>query len=209
MISLPDVTLVAMGSTDIDGMVNALEYSCRGIDFGQVKLISHVCPRFKRGSKVTFEYTNRINSIDEWNEAIIFNLPSYITTSHALLVHPDGYVIHPELWKDVWLNLDFIGSPWPLPRDNYSYRDEEGNIVRVGNSVGLRSKRLMDLVATRPMTYHYGNNNEDGHITCWNRKWLESQGCKFATFQQALDFGKEAPLPENEGRETFLFHKFE
>ena len=64
----------------------------------------------------------------------------------------------------------------------------------------------MDLVATRPMEYHYGNNNEDGQICCWNRKWLESQGCKFATLEQAIHFSKEHQIPENVGLSTFCFH---
>ena len=78
---------------------------------------------------------------------------------------------------------------------------------RVGNGVGLRSKKLIDLVATRPLEYHYGNNNEDGHIACWNRKWLESQGCKFASFEQALVFSKEHELEENKDLKTFMFHQ--
>ena len=65
----------------------------------------------------------------------------------------------------------------------------------------------MDLVATRPMEYHYGNNNEDGQICVWERDWLEQQGCKFATFEQALKFGKETELPENKNLETFIRHK--
>jgi len=64
----------------------------------------------------------------------------------------------------------------------------------------------MELAATRPSLHRYGNNNEDGHICCWNRKWLESKGCTFATFEQSLDFGREHDLPEHNGRRTFVFH---
>jgi hypothetical protein len=56
------------------------------------------------------------------------------------------------------------------------------------------------------MVYHHNNNNEDGQICCWNRQWLISQGCKFATFEEALHFGKEVELPENKDLDTFLFH---
>ena len=79
--------------------------------------------------------------------------------------------------------------------------------MRVGNSVSLRSKKLMDLVATRPMEFHYGNNNEDGQICVWERDWLEEQGCKFATLEQAVYFSKENELPENKGIKTFAFHQ--
>jgi hypothetical protein len=207
MLKLPSVTLVAIGSTNIEGMVKALDYSCRGVEYGDVKLVSHRFPKLRRDTKIQCEYIDPITSIDQWNHDVIFKLPHYIETEHAILVHPDGFVVHPESWNDGWLKYDYIGSPWPLPSDTYSYRDEEGNIVRVGNSVSLRSKKLMSLIAKRPMEYHYGNNNEDGQICCWNKKWLESKGCVFAPFEVALYFGRETPLLENKGIKPFLFHR--
>ena len=190
MLELPDVTLICLTNRDFEGHKRAINVSTKGINFGDVKII----------------WDEKCTSIDIWNEKIIKELPQYVSTSHAMLIHSDGYVIHPELWNPEWLELDYIGAPWPLPQDDYSYRDEEGELQRVGNSVSLRSKKLMDLVATRPMEYHYGNNNEDGQICCWNRKWLESQGCKFATFEQAVLFSKEHEIPENKGLDTFAFH---
>lgn len=170
----------------------AIEKCLEGIEFGAVKLIMD----------------KKIDNVDDWNKAVIYDLPKYVETTHALFIHGDGYIINPELWQNEWLELDYIGSPWSLPRWKGEFEDEDGNVYRVGNGVGLRSKKLMDLAATRPLEYRYGNNNEDGHIAVWNRKWLEEQGCKFATFEQALVFSKEAPLPENEGKDTFMFHQF-
>jgi hypothetical protein len=210
-IELPQVTLITYTDQDIKGHHKALLKSMEGINFGKVILCSpqNDSVSWNQGGKdfVFHKQIEPIGSIDEWNRRIIFDLPRFIETSHALLIHQDGYVINPTLWNPEWLELDYIGAPWPLPQDDYSYRSESGKIQRVGNSVSLRSKKLMDLVATRPMEYHFGNNNEDGQICCWNREWLESQGCKFATFEQALHFGKEHTLPENENLETFLFHQ--
>ena len=212
MLKLKQITLCALGSTDIEGMLNALKKSSEKIEWGAVKLITptnRAPVKFSPLDKYNFLETHHIepmNSIDEWNQAIVEQLHKYIETEFALLVHPDGYVINPELWQNKWLKYDWCSSPWPLPTDDYSYRDEDGNIVRVGNSVGLRSKKLLELGATRPLEYHYGNNNEDGHYCCWNRKWLESQGCKFMPFEEAIHFGKEHELPENKDLKTFLFH---
>lgn len=189
-IDLPQVTLIALTNKDFDGHRKAIDKSCEGINFGAVKLI----------------WDEKCISIAIWNEKIIKDLYKYVDTSHALLIHNDGYVIHPELWNDKWLKYDWCSSPWPFPTDYYSYRDELGNIVRVGNSVSLRSRKLMKLGATRPVEFRHGNNNEDGHYCCWNRKWLESQGCKFMPFEESLDFGMEHELPEHKGRDTFLFH---
>jgi hypothetical protein len=192
MIEIPDVTLVAISGLNYQPQEHllALEKSCKGIKFGAVKYIQ----------------SSSITNIDSWNKAVIYELPQYIQTSHALLVHPDGHVINPEMWDDQWLDYDYAGAPWPLPTDNYSYRDEDGEIQRVGNSVGLRSKRLMILAAQREWKSYYGNTNEDGFISCHNRKWLEKHQCKFMPFPKALHFSKETELPENKDLKTFLFH---
>ncbi len=190
MLFLPQITAILLTNRDFEGAKEALDKSCEKISFGGAKII----------------WDEYCNSIDKWNEKMIKELPSYISTSHALILHQDGYVINPNLWKDEWLQYDYCGAPWPLPKDDYSYRSESGNLVRIGNSVSLRSKRLMDLVATRPMDYHYGNNNEDGQICCWNRDWLESKGMKFAPLEVAVHFSKEHEIPQNVGLETFAFH---
>lgn len=192
MIKLTEVTLICMSGIGHKTKENlkALEYSSQNIEFGAVKYIQ----------------LGEIKDIDTWNRAIIYQLPRHVDTSHALLIHHDGYVVNSALWRPEWLQFDFIGAPWPLPQDDYSYRTPSGKLVRVGNSVSLRSKNLMDLVATRPMEYHYGNNNEDGQICVWERDWLEEQGCKFAPLEVAVNFSKEHEIPENKDLMTFAFH---
>lgn len=193
MIKLPDVTLIAITGLGykFKEHYEALKKSQEGIRFGETKLIQ----------------LSKIKDIDSWNEAVIYDLPKYIETDFAMLVHHDGYVINPEMWNDEWLNFDYLGAPWPLPNDSYSYRDEDGAIQRVGNSVSLRSKKLMDLVATREWKSYYGFTNEDGFICCHNRNWLESNGCKFAPLEVAKYFSKEHEIEENKGLKTFAFHQ--
>lgn len=190
MLSLPNITLIALTNKDFEAHKEAMVRSSSDIKFGARKII----------------YDMDCTSIDEWNRKIIQELPRYVDTTHVLLVHADGYVINPHLWNPEWLDYDYIGAPWPLPTDNYSYRDEMGDLVRVGNSVSLRSKKLMDLVATQPWRSYFGNTNEDGFICCHNRKWLESKGCKFAPLGVAIHFSKEHTIPENQGLETFMYH---
>lgn len=190
MISLPQITLIALTNRDFESHKKVIDRSCELINFGAVKII----------------WDEKCTSIDEWNRKIIQDLPKYVDTSHALLIHPDGYVVRPDLWNPKWLEYDYIGAPWPLPQDDYSYRSESGKVQRVGNSVSLRSKKLMDLVATREWKSYFGNTNEDGFICCHNREWLESKGCKFAPLDVAIHFSKEHEIPENKDLETFCFH---
>lgn len=194
-IKLPNITLIAMTGLDYKTAehAEALRKSCEGIEFGAVKLIQ----------------LSEIVDIDSWNKAIIYELWKYVDTSHCLLVHDDGYVINPELWKDEWLEYDFIGAPWPLPMDDYSYKTPEGELIRVGNSVGLRSHKLLRAPTEYGIEWrsYYGNTNEDGFLCVHNRKQLEELGCKFAPLEVAVHFSKERTIPENEGLETFMFHE--
>lgn len=43
-LQLPQVTLVAMTSVNVKATIQAMEYSMRGIDFGDVVLITHKKP---------------------------------------------------------------------------------------------------------------------------------------------------------------------
>lgn len=191
MISLPSVSLVCLTNRDFEGHKKAIDKSCEGIEFGAVKLI----------------WDEKITSIDEWNRKIIYDLPNYISTEFALLIHADGYVVNPQLWREDFLSTDFIGAPWPLPRDDYSYRSESGNVVRVGNSVSLRSKKLMERVAQFEWKPYYGNTNEDGFISVHHRDQLEAEGFKFAPLEVAVHFSKEHTIEENKDiKETFAFH---
>ncbi len=195
MLKLPQVTLVALSGIGYQQQENAaaIKRSCEGIEWGEVKYI-------QLGS---------VTDINSWNEAVVYDLWRYVDTDFAMFIHGDGYVIRPDLWNPVWLNYDFIGAPWPLPQDDYSYRSPNGELIRVGNSVSLRSKRLLELPSTLdiPWKSYYGNTNEDGFITCHNRDIFESYGCKFAPLEVAVHFSKEHEIPENKGLETFAFHQ--
>lgn len=193
MLELPTVTLIALTNKDYEGHKKAIDKSCESIQWGDVKLI--------------FDY--KCNSIDEWNRKIIYELHNYVQTEHAMLIHADGYVIRPDLWRSEFLDYDFIGAPWPLPEDNFSYLDDLGRVTRVGNSVSIRSKRLLQLPSQLGLEWkpYYGYTNEDGFLCCHNKSTLEREGCKFAPLEVAKYFSKEHEILENQGTDTFAFHQ--
>lgn len=193
MLKLPKVTLIAFGSTNVEGMFNALEESKKGIEWGAVKLITAIpCP-----------------TIDAWNHAIIFDLRRFVDTEFCMLVHPDGFVVNPESWRPEFLDYDYIGAPWPLPTDTYSYRTPDGEIVRVGNSVSIRSKALLELPFELEVAWrsYFGNTNEDGFLTCHNRRLFQHYGARYAPIEIAKYFSRELDIPENADVESpFAFH---
>ena len=207
MINLNNVTLVALTSVKIPETIKAIEFSCRGIKFGSVKLISDIRPD-NLPEYIQHEYTKKMNNIDEWNYSAIYELGKHIDTEFAMLIHDDGFIINPNSWRDEFLEYDYIGAPWPMPNDNFSFRDINGNLIRVGNSVSIRSKRLIDLPVELNLEWKafHGYYNEDGYICVNYRHIYLEHGMKFADIDVAKYFSIESQIPENEGIIPFAFH---
>lgn len=211
---LPNVTLCAMTSVLVKETLKAMEYSMHGIEFGDAVIITHEKPRHLPEG-IRYSHVDILDNIDRFNYETVYNMGDHINTDFALLVHYDGYVVNPDSWRDEFLDYDYIGSPWPLPKegDNTTYRDINGNICRVGNSVSIRSKRLMDFPreADIPWTPEEGWFNEDGFICCRQKHLFEAAGMKFAPLELAIYFGHETMIPEIEGRgiRPFVFHKWD
>lgn len=194
MLDLSKVTLICLTNRDFEGHKRALDKSSEDIKWGASKII----------------WDEKITGIDEWNRKIIYELHNYVDTDFAMLIHGDGYVVNPQAWKDEFLDYDYIGAPWPLPKDNYSYRTPTEEIIRVGNSVSIRSKRIMELPSKLGFDWksYYGNTNEDGFLCVHNRNKLIEAGCKFAPLEIAKFFSKEHTIEENRDiAETFAFHQ--
>lgn len=209
-IKLPKVTLVAISSVHLYETVRALLYSMREIEFAKCVLISHKKPVYLPSS-ITFMQTDRLRSVDDYSFFCVYRLADYIDTEYALIVHHDGFVVNPAAWRDSFLQYDYIGSPWPLPKDAMRYRDAKGGIVRVGNGVSLRSRRLLEYPKKIGLPWEKtdtGDYNEDCFLCCKHRLMLEENGFRFAPLEEAAVFGREHPLPENEGIEPFLFHQW-
>ncbi len=207
---LPRVTLAAVTSVNLYETVQAMRYSMRGIDFGDAVLISDQKPWYLPRN-IRFAEIDPLDSIDRFNYDLVYRLKDYIRTDYVLLVHADGFVVHPECWDDRFLDYDYIGSPWPLPENDISYRDAAGRICRVGNSVSIRSRRLLEYPSEHQLPWEPvwdGSYNEDAYLCCLFKNEMEAAGLKWAPFELALRFGREHPLPENAGMDTFVFHKW-
>lgn len=195
MLELNNVTLICLTNAKLVEHQKALDISSEKIKFGAVKLI----------------HRPDIDTIEAWNKAIFFELGDYVDTDYAILVHSNGFIVNPKLWKNEWLLYDYAGSPFPLPTDNFSYRDVNGVVQRVGNSVGLRSKKLLDLPKKLNIEWKafHGYTNEDGAIAVNYRHIFEKNGCKFMPLEEAIYFGRENEIPENQGVDkTFVFHNY-
>ena len=139
---------------------------------------------------------------------MVYDLYKYVNTDFILQIHYDGFVVHPELWSNDFLTYDYIGSPW---READWFICPNGEMSRVGNSVGIRSKKLLEMPSRLGLEFTPNINglfNEDTFLCVSVKEILEKNGCTFAPLSVAARFGKEMVIPENKGKKTFLFHKW-
>ena len=205
---LDNVTLVLMSSVNIDDCIKALVVSSSLVEFKSVKLISHELPE-NLPHNIEFCHIDKINSIDEYSYHMIYSLENYIDTDYALIIQSDGYVLNSSSWTNDFLKYDYIGAPFPLPSDSFSYRDINGDIFRVGNGgFSLRSKKLISLANKLNLEWKpfHGFYNEDGFICAMYRHIYEENGCVFAPIDIAKYFSHETDIPEIQGITPFGFH---
>lgn len=210
MLELKNVTLAAVSSVNLQQTRKALEYSCRGIRFGDVLLLSHKKP-WRTPDWIRFEPIEPMTDILAYNRMILYELWKYIRTDYVLINHYDGFVVHPELWDDRYLEYDYIGAPWPAEDCPAERIDEQGRICRVGNGVSLRSRRLLEFMEREqiPFEPYEGTYSEDVLLCVKYRSRLEEQGIRIAPVELAAGFSHENDIAEWDGtRDTFMFHEW-
>jgi len=137
------------------------------------------------GARFVFE-DDLDSSYESYNFFKLNRLDDHIKTDFVLTVENDGFIIDASLWKDEFLDYDYIGSPWVDPINTPKYR--------VGNGgFSLRSKKLLE--ATKIITDSRDGpfGNEDIFI-CWHLKKVLQSFCKvkFAPVELAAKFGVES-----------------
>ncbi len=219
-IKLDNITLLALGSTQIKENLAALQFSMRAIDFGAVKFISHEQPtEVPRG--IQYEKFNDFKNISykEFSYYCIYKLIEHVETEFMLMIHPDGFVINPDSWTDEFMEWDYIGAPWPLM--DTAFIDPFGKNQRVGNGgFTLRSRKVLEVPQIEKIPFEVnegtfykhmnaGAYNEDGNICVHNRHLFEKHGVQFAPVEVAAQFSHEIPVPETKDiKKPFGFHRY-
>ena len=202
---LNNVTIAAVAGTKAIETLKAIKYSMRELEFDRAILIT---PEDIEDDQVEIIKCEPLN-YEQYNHFIVYRLHEYINTTHCLLVQNDGYVVNPDMWQEQWMQYDYIGALWPMPQDDFSFRDQDGNIQRMGNGgFTLRSKKLLCAANDLDLEWkqYYGFYHEDGFFCCHNRSKYESVGCKFAPIEVAAEFSHESQVEENQGHIPFGFH---
>jgi Protein of unknown function (DUF5672) len=188
---LPEVTLCAATSVNLQATVWALQHCLDEIEFRECLLFTdrHVDEPDERIRIVPIP---GLSSASAYSEFMLTGLAEFINSPHCLVIQWDGFVIDGWRWDPAFLNFDYIGAPWPQFDDGHD----------VGNGgFSLRSRKL--LKACRDPEFRR-SHPEDIAICRINRDYLESKyAIRFADRQTAGRFAFERTVPL---APTFGFH---
>lgn len=197
-LQLPSVTLIIVDCINAQRAANVLEICKRKVDFGAVKLLTHIPIENEHRIKI-----KPLNSLIAYSVFMLTKFHEYIDTEHCLIVQRDGWILNPESFDHSWLELDFIG---PI----FMQYDKVGS-----GGFSLRSKKIMEAVAKEVPEWNWTQKQaeeiqdslgyyEDGIICLSNRL----SGFKIANLEQAANFAPGGNRnPEYFRSKPFGFHR--
>lgn len=190
-LDLNDITLCAVDCANPILALRALDISSSQCRFGDIVFLSDSAAQYQLPG-CRMEVIPRLGSRAAYSQFVLKELGRYFHTSHLLLVQWDGYVIHPETWRQEFLDYDYIGAPWGFYEDNH----------RIGNGgFSLRSRHLFDALQDPEII---DLDPEDEAIGRTYRPLLEEKyGIRFPPDELAGVFSFETTYPKGE---TFGFH---
>jgi len=159
MTKLDNVTIVAICHSDrFTETVRAMEYSIGQIGFARHLIITEDND-IPAPSSIEKQIVKHKITLEEYNRICIEELNNYIDTDYCLVIQWDGFVIDGSRWREQFLDYDYIGSPWIVPK----IKNHVGN-----GGFSLRSKKYLQ--------------------ACSKFKYNpDSQKCEWMTSQQPID----------------------
>ena len=119
----------------------------------------------------------------------------WFSTSHALFVQYDSWIIDPDAWRDDFLAYDYIAPP---------FGDDHPLDVGTGGFC-ITSRRLLEYVAARPAEFPSPGTSQDIVLCREYRPVLEAAGFAWAPIEIASAFGFEKDWTQARERH-FGFH---
>jgi hypothetical protein len=195
MLKLPDVTLTLIETREHKLAALALEDCERKAEFGDVVVFTDKPELFKRNGRRIVEVPDWPTKLG-WSKCFWYDVPQHIHTSHTLGIQWDSWIVDPSMWRDEYLDKDYIGAPWPF----------HGDGLRVGNGgFCLRSTRMLHFIRKYRSQLPCTNDFDDNLYCRKYRPSLENAGFIWADEATAYNFAFEWGKPEP-GSRHFGFH---
>ena len=180
-LSLPDVTLCAVSSTNVNATLQAMETCIAYVDFADAILFTdrEKAALVRDATSIRVILVPKLESSMAYSAFMLHDLVDFIQTDHCLVVQWDGHIIDPARWRPEFLDYDYVGARWPQFGDRHN----------VGNGgFSLRSRRLLEACRLPEFQVHHP---EDVAVCRTNRKLLEDNGIRFAPAALADAFSAE------------------
>lgn len=211
---LKNVSCVQIEALFPDRAARVLNWCAQCCDFGEIILFSPRPP--------TIPFVGRWVQLPKFGYVGYSTFSTkclhyYVNNEFALVTQHDGFIIHPENWREEFLQYDYIGAPWP----------EDFGGERVGNSgFSLRSRAFMQACADiniphnnemdEPEARRYMPGVDEAADDIWMcknadvREAMERFGISYAPVEVARFFSSEMEIPELPFDDTkvFGFHDF-
>lgn len=193
-LALPTVTLVAVDTRMPDLALQSLQRSLERVEFARAVLFTHGAmpplPPVPPGVEVVD--IGRIESAAAYSHFVLRRLADQVDTPHVLVTQWDGFVLDAAAWRPEFLEVDYIGAPWPHQPEHRA----------VGNGgFSLRSQRLLRAGRDPRIV---DEHPEDFVLCRAERDRLEREhGIRFAPLALARHFAFENVPPV---APTFGFH---
>lgn len=188
---LPQVTLCCVDTRLPHMALDAMQLCMDKVQFGEALLFT--CPNHglqNVPSGIRVIELPQVTSIEAYSHFLLKGMGPYLRTSHQLIVQWDGYVLDTAMWRDAYLDYDYIGAVWPQYDDAH----------RVGNGgFSLRSRKLLEALTSEDISPQHP---EDVCIARTYRTLLEQRwGIRFANEALAHQFAfeRERTLPSSFG----------
>jgi hypothetical protein len=137
---------------------------------------------------------NNLGSLSAYSDFVINVLPYLVEEDYCLIVQWDGFVVDPSVWTNDFLEVDYVGAPWPASMG--------GNLVGNGG-FSLRSKKFMTAskqLGVVPNQDNYQTSAEDVILCRTHYDKMIQAGVVYATPSQASLFSfEDKPLPKTLG----------
>lgn len=199
-IKLPNVTLICADGFNVERCIHAANLSCRDIEFGAVKILSHLPSEDPRVIKI-----RELKTKKDYSQFVLKEMINYVHTDYMLLFQYDGFVVNAKAWDKEFLNWDMVGAPWKFKKTKRT----------CNGGFSLRSKRMCELIRDDGEIYLRNddiitNYAEDHVLFHIYREYLETgYGIRIAPEEVCDKFSIEAwGIPENKYSGQFGFHGF-
>lgn len=199
---LRNVTLICADGFDVDRVIHAANIACREIEFGAVKILSHLPSDDPRVIKI-----RPLLSSKDYSQFVLKEMINYVDTDYMMIFQHDGFPINPKAWSEDFLKYDMVGASWKFKTEKRT----------CNGGMSVRSRRMCEAIRDDDQIFLQNDNiiknfAEDHVLFHIYREYLEGvHKIKIAPEEVCDRFSIEAwgvNPPGNKYNGSFAFHGF-